>query len=285
MPTIKDFLVRVDQIANEQPSYENGHDGSDGKCDCIGLIKGALRRAGYSAVGLSGTNYAARNTIGDFRRIPSVNSLHLADVVLKGRDPGESGYSLPDKYRKGGKEHNGDLTDYYHIGVVTGLNPLRITHMTTPSAKTDTSLGKWAYYGQLPQLAGQEAGRSGGGETTSGGGDSVADITAMVSTPNGGPVNVRAGSGTSFKLVDRIPDGDKVAITFKGDRWSRIHYDAQGRAIVGWISNDYLIFEGETPTTSPSETITLTLTADQARAMLAGLEALEDQIVDKIGRG
>lgn len=39
------WLCKVDEIAAEGPSYKLGHDGSDGSCDCIGLIIGAIRRA------------------------------------------------------------------------------------------------------------------------------------------------------------------------------------------------------------------------------------------------
>ena len=42
------WLSKVDEIAAEGPSYKLGHDGSDGTCDCIGLIIGAIRRAGAS---------------------------------------------------------------------------------------------------------------------------------------------------------------------------------------------------------------------------------------------
>lgn len=269
MITTEEFLYRVNQIANEQPKYQIGHDGSDGACDCIGLIKGAIRRAGGTPNGLTGTNYAARNTIRGLTRLTADSQLKAGEVVLKSRDPGDAGYDLPDKYKNGT-----DLRDYYHIGVVTGVYPLRITHMTTPTAKIDTKLGKWSWFGTLPHLGAD----AGGGEQT------VTDtITATVATPNNGPVNVRAGSGTSFKLVDRINCGETVKITTKGDRWSKIEYAIGTRMIVGWISNEYLIFGEETP--ASSETIKITLTVDQARAMLAGLEALEDQIVDRIGRG
>ena len=111
------------------------------------MCKGAIRRAGGDASGLSGTNYAARNTIDGMRRISSAADLHFGDVVLKGRKPGESGYNLPDKYKSGS-----DLTDYYHIGTVTGTNPLEITHMTSPKARIDTVIGKWAYGGRLKQV-------------------------------------------------------------------------------------------------------------------------------------
>ena len=147
--TVETYLDGVNAIYREQPEYALGHDGSDGKCDCIGMCKGAIRRGGGDADGLSGTNYAARYTIRNLSRISGVSALSVGDVVLKGRKPGEPGYSLPEKYKTGS-----DLTDYYHIGTVTQVNPLRITHMTTPTAKIDSTLGKWAYFGQLPQVAG-----------------------------------------------------------------------------------------------------------------------------------
>lgn len=272
----EDFLFRISQIAGEEPKYAIGHDGSDGQCDCIGLVKGAIRRAGGTPTGLTGTNYAARNTITGMREIIGDSQLKAGDVVLKSRDPGESGYALPEGYMAGGKYYNADLRDYYHIGVVTGVNPLRITHMTTPTAKTDTRIGKWRWQGKLPHV---------GGETSSGG-DKAVETTATVRTPNGGSVNVRAGSGTSFKLIDRIDNGETVKITIKGDRWSKIEYQPlSGRTLIGWVMNEFLIFDNETPAAEKKETITLTLTVDQARAMLAGLEAIEDQIVDRIGRG
>ena len=57
------WLRKVDEIADEGPSYQLGHDGSDGTCDCIGLIIGAIRRAGGKWTGTHGSNWAARNTM------------------------------------------------------------------------------------------------------------------------------------------------------------------------------------------------------------------------------
>lgn len=152
MISITRYVDGVESIYAENPTYETGHDGSDGMCDCIGMCKGAIRRSGGNPSGLSGTNYAARYTIKNFYPIPSASALKVGEVVLKARKPGESGYSLPDKYKPGGSSYNGDLTDYYHIGTVTQVNPLVITHMTSPAAKKDTKLGKWSYYGKLPQV-------------------------------------------------------------------------------------------------------------------------------------
>jgi hypothetical protein len=39
-----------------------------------------------------------------------------------------------------------------HIGIVTSINPLQITHMWQPSVKVDTSLRWWTYKGWLKRL-------------------------------------------------------------------------------------------------------------------------------------
>ena len=152
MITVERYIDGINSIYVENPSYAIGHDGSDGKCDCIGMPKGAIRRAGGDPSGLSGTNYAARFTIKNLQPIAGSSQLKLGQVVLKKREPGESGYALPEKYKPGGKSYTGDLRDYYHIGTVTRQYPLEITHMTSPKAKKDTSIGKWAFFGDLPQV-------------------------------------------------------------------------------------------------------------------------------------
>lgn len=46
MVTLEAFLSEVAKIKSEAPTYREGGDGSDGTCDCIGLVIGAIRRAG-----------------------------------------------------------------------------------------------------------------------------------------------------------------------------------------------------------------------------------------------
>ena len=54
------FLEKVQEIAASKPTYKLGHDGSDGTCDCIGLIIGAIRRAGQQ---LCGGNMGGSNSV------------------------------------------------------------------------------------------------------------------------------------------------------------------------------------------------------------------------------
>ena len=152
----KVFLSRVEEIAAEGPGYEHGHDGSDHLCDCIGLVIGAIRRAGGQWRGVHGTNYTARKEVQKIEEIHNSGSLRIGEVVFKSYDPGQGGYKLHARYEPGGEFYNGDLRDYYHIGVVISTAPLRIRHMTTPRPKMDTSLGKWRWHGWLRKISSGE---------------------------------------------------------------------------------------------------------------------------------
>ena len=46
------FLAALQQMADARPTYRTGGSGKDGTCDCIGLIIGALRIAGYRWPGI-----------------------------------------------------------------------------------------------------------------------------------------------------------------------------------------------------------------------------------------
>ena len=54
------FLEKVQVIKSLNPAYKQPGDGSNGVCDCIGLIIGAIRRMGLKWTGIHGSNYAAR---------------------------------------------------------------------------------------------------------------------------------------------------------------------------------------------------------------------------------
>ena len=248
------YVDGVYSIYEEDPEYQEGHNGSDGKCDCIGMSRGALEREGVTNVtNLRGTNQAARKTIRNLMPIRT-EDLRKGDVVLKARGPGESGYNLPEKYRIGGADFNGDLTDYYHIGTVTQTDPLEITHMTSPKAKKDTKIGNWKYSGQLPWVdRGSEPEPEPEPETQ----------TAIVSSENRGPVNLRTKPKKTAKLVDKVPCGETVFVLEYQGEWSHVRW----RNKTGYMMSEFLIFEDEPPW---EETYTVTipgLTKEQAESI------------------
>lgn len=237
-------LVRgVNSIYVEGPEYRTGGDGSDGTCDCIGMIRGGSEREGVTDIkNFRGTNQAARKTILDMQPIGSVKGLNLADVVLKTRDKDDKDMPLPDRYRKGGSDYDerwGE-TNFTHIGTVTGLDPLEITHMTSPTAKIDTKLGNWKYKGRLPWVS-QEG--------------SVVDPDvepgiewATVQAKSGSTVKMRANPTTSCRLYWDVPVGSQVMVVerdavkdSKGKVWSLIVWAGQG----GYMMSEFLMFEGD----------------------------------------
>ena len=92
------FLEQFETICALKPSYRSGGSGTNGTCDCIGLIIGAVRRAGGGWNGIHGSNYAARKQMTDFAEIKSAD-LFVGEIVYKARKPGDSSYNLPDRWR------------------------------------------------------------------------------------------------------------------------------------------------------------------------------------------
>ena len=145
--TVSEFLAAIAEIERTDPRYRLGGDGSRGTCDCIGLIIGACRRCGLRWPGIHGTNWTARNVTAGLSPIQGIGSLRVGELVFKQRVPGQSGYALPQRYAA-----SPDRQDYYHVGVVRSVTPLRIVNCTTPGIRTDTTLRNWTYKGWLTLL-------------------------------------------------------------------------------------------------------------------------------------
>lgn len=247
---VKQFVKNVNTVYSKKPKYKLGCD-SFTECDCIGMVKRGLKMGGLDPYGLSGTNYAARYTIRNFKKIKSVTDLKVGNVVLKGRPYSKNdNYLLPSKYLKGGSLHNGDTTNYVHIGVVTKVNPLEITHMTSPTAKKDTTLGKWNYYGELPQVSYTE--------------QSEVVIVLEYATVQGGSLNIRKEKDINSFKVGSIPSGEKVAITEHGEDWCKIAYNSY----TGYVMTKFLKFEGG----GDDSNVVITLSRENAEALYEALK-------------
>lgn len=212
------YVEKVLEIHAEQPSYHEGGDGSKGKCDCVGLGIGALRRMGIEYDQLHGSNWAARYEAVELWKIDKVSDLSVGDNVLKAYKKGESGWDLPDRY-----ENHPDQNDYYHFGVVVSVNPLQICHCTSPTTKIDTKLGKWSHAFLWKQLAKpiQEA-------------DMVAICKRRVEL-NSGHLNLRAGPSSKDKDIGDIPDGAIVEVLVDGE-WPFVRYNGK----TGYVLGSYL---------------------------------------------
>lgn len=203
--TASEFVEWVLKNAARVTEYSNGGDGSNGKCDCIGLVIGAWRMSGNKWPWVHGSNYAARYLTENLR---ADSALRLGDLVYKARPPGEPGYDLPDRY----SEHP-DMNDYYHVGVVTREDPLEITHCTSVPGgiKADGKRGAWKYSGRFSKLTE--------------GGEGPMDIMTVTSA-NGKPVNLRKSFSKAAAVIAQMPVGSTVEVlSYPDSEWARVRYN------------------------------------------------------------
>lgn len=227
------FLEKVEEIAQSNPSYKEGRDGSDGTCDCIGLIIGAIRRAGGSWTGIHGSNYSARYEMRELLPVMDAGELNPGDAVYKAKMPGEAGYALPERYK-----NDPDQRDYYHVGVVTAVEPLEITHCTGPGIVRDTKLGRWTYRGRLEKVdydgTSQEVG--------------TMVQTATVVADSGSKVKMRSKPSTSDGLYWEVPVGATVQVAENTGGWAKVRYGDR----TGYMMVEYLEMDAQEPPASGS---------------------------------
>ena len=226
MIEVNDFLAKVEDVADPSPVYRLGGDGSDGTCDCIGLIIGAIRRAGGSWTGIHGSNYAARYEMRELLPVTEAGELNLGDVVYKARTPGQAGYALPERYK-----NDPDQRDYYHVGVVTAVEPLEITHCTGPGIVRDTKLGRWTYRGRLEKVDYD--------------GTEVVETmvqTATVVADSGSKVKMRSKPSTSDGLYWEVPVGALVQVAEVSGEWAKVRYGDR----TGYMMAKFLVMDAPT---------------------------------------
>ena len=214
--TAEQFMDGLRQNIARINAYQLGMDGTGGLCDCIGLIIGAIRLAGGEWAGTHGSNYAARNEMRGLEKITSERQLRTGEMVFKARMPGEENYSLPDAYSR-----DADQNDYYHVGVVTSVQPLEITHCTSVAGgiRRDAVLGKWQYAGSWKGIT-----------------DAVPE--GMPFRVTGGRLKMREGPGTQYAVLCTIPDGTLVAgseLPAQGE-WRAVSYKGEN----GFVMARYL---------------------------------------------
>lgn len=224
--TLSDFVAAVDAIQAEAPTYRSGGKAEDGTCDCIGLIIGALSRCGVKWPGIHGSNWAARNAMAWLLPVASAEDLAVGEIVYKARQPGDTAYSLPGRY-----DQDPDRRDYYHVGVVRSISPLRIIHCTSPGGvMVDTKVGKWAYRGGLTLLD-----RSACEEASA----AVVPGTATVTASSGSTVNLRTSASKRGKVLTKIPIGNDVTVLDVNGEWAKVQFP-----VTGYIMLDFLKMKG-----------------------------------------
>jgi hypothetical protein len=264
--TVEKYVGKCQEVVDAKPAYVKNKSNLS-ECDCIGMDKYAFRECGVS-FSTSGTNYSARKQVDNFRKITGTSDLRIGDVVFKAREPGDAYYDLPERYQMGGNEYNGDIRDYYHIGTVKSVYPLRILHMTDPTAKTDESLGKWKYAGSWKKQYISDYSPEPGPEPQPDPPqpdppEPEPQQWAEVWSENGKPVNTRKGPGTGYGQAGpgKLPVGTVVEIMkARSDGWDYIRYVDKLDAIWYCYMQASFLRPLEEPQTDPPKTTYYTVT-------------------------
>lgn len=219
--TTKEFCTEVSRIAGTSPTYRTGGTGRDGTCDCIGLVMGAMYALGHSEYPMHSSNYFARCEVDNLHRVDAMeDELQPGMLLFKARSDGNPRYDLHMRYRQGGRYFTGDLLDYYHVGVVTAVNPLEITHCTSTSQtdgiSRDRTLDSWTHAGMVRGVDYRE---------DDGGAEEEAVETAIVTAQSGSTVNLRVRPGEKASLVMRVPIGRRVTVLERASGWAHVQVD------------------------------------------------------------
>lgn len=234
MPTAKEFANEVQEMALTITGYHTGKSGQNGLCDCIGLIMGAMANLGRGSYPMHSTNYFARYQMDGLRTLKSGETLQIGQLLYKHNDDQSD---LNDRYKPGGRYHvNGDLRNYYHVGVVTDLSPLEITHCTQSGnisgIKRDSSTKGWTLVGELRGVdyalnyVDYEE-------------EPTMSKTAFVTVEKGSTVNLRKRPDISAPLIKRINKGTVLDVLEQADGWAKV-VDPDGEK--GYVMTQFLKF-------------------------------------------
>lgn len=250
-----EFMAAVEAIVEEAPTYRLGGDGSDGTCDCVGLLMGAMDRVQRRKWPLHSSNYFARLMVQELREISGPEELEPGMAVIKARaDTGQ----LNARYKRGGKYDVGDYRDFYHVGVVRDVEPLQIVHCTSGDGHSgiveDSKLGKWTLAARIKGVdySAEEDGLM------------AERQMAKIETKNGKPLRLRPSPSKDKPYLKEMPDGDSVEVLADAEGWAKVVWSGY----TGYCMSEYLKMETQTPA---GETVTMTMEKALAQQLLDAL--------------
>ena len=181
------------------------------------------------------------------------NSMWRKDLTDKGRisdgkptDPFPAGNDLKSSQLQIGmavfkhtntdtKKYPDGLGNFVHVGVVTGVHPLRITHASTETkcVTTDTKIGKWCAWGKLKGIVydsdteTEEASEETEEETEEQKGErTMENATGRLKTTS--TMNLRKGPGTGYDKIGSVPRNTELDfIGDLDDDWVEVEYNGK----------------------------------------------------------
>jgi hypothetical protein len=187
--------------------------------------------------GTHGSNYAARYRTRNLHVVTSASQLKLGQLVYKHYKPGTKEWDK--SFPKGKYSGNPDQNDYYHVGVVTSVNPLEISHCSGGGMHYDKSLGKWSHAGECtlveysssPVITPIEQAAS---ETKV-----IGPGKAIVDVPDDTTVNIRSAASTAGKILVKANEGTVLDVISVSGSWAKVNYSFD-KIGTGYVMSRYI---------------------------------------------
>lgn len=268
MITAADLIAVFQQMYREHWRYEWGK-AEKGCVDCSGAFRYAFSLYGISYP--NGSNAIARRyTVGGL--LP-ISQAEPGMAAFKAKEPGEAGYDLPAKYRTGGSACNGDLRDYYHIGLIdTDADYVLNAKGTQYGFCRDKLKGNgWDYVARLKDVdyGGQEM--------------ELARVV-LPTGASGSTVNMRRVPSRSSDIIAKVPVGAEVQVAGDSGQWCQIEYNGRG----GYMMSNYLEYlgqSGESDALTPVQVEEIDDALKRIESSVEDIQKAVEQIGSIVGRG
>lgn len=203
--------------------------------DCSGAFVRAYKAHGMSIY--HGSNRIAREYVVELLPIDQAKP---GMAAFKARQPGEKYYDLPSEYKRGGKHYNGDLADYYHIGLVDENPEYTINAQSTKTGVVRSKLSNgWCAVGYLKAVQYDQ-------EDDMSENDNVKKMVV-----NADKVNMRAAPDVNSARIEYLNKGDTVHVSFNyHNGWLYVVHGSKS----GYVMEKYLDpVEAEIKPVEPSD--------------------------------
>lgn len=193
-----------------------------GCVDCSGAFVYA-----FGTVGIKyphGSNAIARSyTVGGLKPITEARP---GMAAFKAKEPGESGYALPEKHK-----NSGVLRDYYHIGLVDSDPDYVLNAKGTQYGFCRDKLSRkngWDFVAYLKDVDYQEEKME------------LAKVV-LPTGATGNTVNMRRVPSRSSDIIAKVPVGAEVQVAGDSGQWCQVEYQGKG----GYMMSNYLEYQGQ----------------------------------------
>ena len=236
-----------------------------GEVDCAGAFAWAFKQHGRSVY--QGSNRMARVEV---ERLIPIGDATLAPgmAAFKCRAPGEKGYDLKACYKAGGAYFNGDLNDYYHVGLIDEdvARVLNAQGSATGFVASPISKG-WSHVGYLKQVDyGTDAQEGAADDELVTQPTMTPSSVATVYADNGLPVKMRDKPSESCRSWVQLPVG--TVVTLRGpykDGWTPVRYGSRD----GYMMTKFLQVTAQTADGTSYAVTFYDLKKDQAEELMA----------------